>query len=165
MAVVDYHRHMQTARIPMMILLALELAGTSACTTLGPCLSPPPPEDDANLGPCLEVVEEPVLTPCLSKPPPADDPDLGPCLEVPPPQDPPIGPCLQVLPPGRDSELDEPRVGPCLRVAPPRDTRRDEPKATKPDPVEGATARADILKRLADSLPPDVLAKLRSREI
>lgn len=152
----------------MAILLALELAGSAACTTVGPCLSPPPPDDDAHLGPCLDVVEEPLPAPDdpPEKPvePPPEDSTIHPCLEVAPPKDPPIGPCLKVAAPRDEPEPDEPRVGPCLRVAPPRDTRRDTPTPTKPDQAEGATARADVLEKLADTLPPDVLAKLRKRE-
>ena len=173
---------MQTARIPLAILIALEMAGAAGCTSVGPCLSPvaPPPADDdadgaddAYLGPCLNVAEDPVdpvMTPCLSPPPP--DPHLGPCLEVAPPKDPDgppkgpeIGPCLKVAPP-EPPPPKEPRVGPCLRVAPPRDApdRTPPKKPRAPDEDAGATARADVVEKLADTLPADVLAKLRDRD-
>lgn len=166
----------------MAILIALEMAAAAGCTSTGPCLSPSPPpsvDDDAHLGPCLKVAEpeDPVVTPCLSMPP--DEPQIVPCLEVAPPEHPPedpeIGPCLKIAP--AEPPPKEPRVGPCLRVAPPRETpvepclsiappsdrgRPTKPSAPKED--SGATARADIVEKLADSLPADVLAKLRDRD-
>ncbi len=164
---------MQTARIPLAILIALELSGTACTPVVSPCLSPPPPEDDTYLGPCLEVAadpDEPELPPCLSPPPP--DPPIGPCLEPEPPKDPPIGPCLKVAPPP-DKETPvgpclrvkapEPPLHPCLSIAPPKGMKPGKPTPPKSED-EGATARADVLDKLADTLPPDVLAKLRGRD-
>ncbi len=68
-----------------------------------------------------------------------------------------MGPCLRVAPPP------EPPVEPCLSIAPPTKPKRP----TKPSPPKedaGATARADVIEKLADSLPADVLARLRNRD-
>jgi len=165
----------QTARIPFAILIALELAGSTACTPIfQPCLDVPPPadEDDPHVGPCLEVAVDP------GEP---EDPPLTPCLKVAPP-DPPVQPCLTPEPPEPkpdEDPKDEPRVGPCLRVAPPPKEPEMRPclsmvdpsieRPTKPLPPpskksDGTTARADVLEKLADTLPADVLAKLRDRD-
>ncbi|MCR9162658.1 MAG: hypothetical protein ACE37F_03185 [Nannocystaceae bacterium] len=179
---------MQTARIPLAILIALELAASAGCTSVGPCLSPvvPPPADDegddGRVGPCLDVAEDPIVGPCLTPLPP--DPPVGPCLEVsppePPPKDPEVGPCLRVAPPepkpkpkpkpepkNKPKPPLEPGLGPCLMVLEP-EAAMGRPKPTPAIDAErhgaGTRARADMVEKLADSLPPDVLAKLRDRE-
>lgn len=157
----------------MAILLALELAGTAACTSVvQPCLNVAPYDDgEEKPGSKLDVGEETNVGPCLSpvEPVEPDEPPVTPCLEVALPDEPPMTPCLMVVrpPDPPNDEKDEPRVGPCLRVAPPRDDAddRDMPKPIPaPQEGEGMTARADVLEKLADSLPPDVLAKLRQRK-
>lgn len=148
----------------MAILLALGMASAAACKwTAPPCLNAPPPEYyDDGYEDKLDAGSEPELGPCLT-PLPDDDASVGPCLEVTLPDEPPMTPCLMVVaPPEKDPP--EPRVGPCLRVAAPREDQGTEPVPTKPAKPGEASARADILDRLGDSLPPDVLAKLRKRK-
>ncbi len=155
---------MQTARIPLAILIALGMASASACkVTAPPCLNapppeyyeeadnPPPPEYDEEADPQrLDVGTDPELGPCLS-PLPTDDPSIGPCLDVALPDEPPMTPCLMVVaPPENEPE--------------PHGDRRSEPLRTKPPKAGDVTSRAEVLEQLADSLPPDVLAKLRKRK-
>ncbi len=146
----------------MAILLALELASTAACTGIvQPCLDVAPIDEGK---PSLDVGSDSALTPCLS-PLPDEEPSVGPCLEVTLPEEPPLSACLMVVPPPEDPQ-EEPTVTPCL--APPRERRSNAPPpvenpAAQSPQDQGATARADVLEKLADSLPPDVLAKLRKR--
>ncbi len=155
----------------MAILLALELVGTTACTSVvQPCLNVAPYDDDeANAEPKLDVGAEENVVPCLSPEGP-EEPPVTPCLEVALPEEPPMTPCLMVVrpPDAPTEENDEPRVGPCLRVVAPRGRGGRGDTATLIPPggqgEEGMTARADVLEKLADSLPPDVLAKLRKLE-
>lgn len=159
---------MQTARIPMAILLALELASTAGCTSMPqPCLNVAPMDDAEDEGPPpkADVGSGPVLGPCLTPLPPEDRP-VTPCLEVTLPDDPHLGPCLMVVhtPEAPKGEDEEPSVGPCLRIAPPSGRAPVEPIPQQPREGEGMTARADVLDKLADTLPADVLARLRKRE-
>jgi len=164
----------------MTILLALELVGTAACTSIvQPCLNVAPYDDgedssdpkldvepEPNVRPCLSPVEpdEPPLTPCLSPVAP-DEPPVTPCLEVALPDEPPLTPCLKVLPPPESKKkIEGLELGPCLRVAPQHSGLGNQALPSQPHEDDEIAARADVLDRLADSLPPDVLAKLRRRE-
>ncbi len=147
----------------MAILLALELAGTAACTSVvQPCLNVAPYDDgEDNQGPKLDVGPEPNVGPCLSPVEP-DEPPVTPCLEVTQPDEPPMTPCLMVVaPPEKPKKRIDLDLGPCLLAPLQHAEFGGQPLPSKPHRDEGVTARADVLDRLADSLPPDVLAKLR----
>lgn len=130
---------MQTARIPLAVLIALEMA-SFACTphSVQPCLNVAAPEDDADLGPCLEVVEPP-------------DPEPEPKSEPEP------EPTTGNEPGGEGVEM-----RPCLDVIadPPPELTVPETASTAPRPR--LDTRADVIARLAGVLPPDVVAKLRN---
>jgi hypothetical protein len=133
----------QTKRIPLAILMSLELTGASCeCPAVGPCLKVAGPEDHV----------------CLSPVPDDDgkrDTPLEPCLEA-PPADPDMPPCLSPMQP-------DPAVGPCLEIPPERYRKGDAPGPGK-GAVGGGMARADVVERFADTLPADVLARLRKRD-
>lgn len=129
---------MQTARIPLAVLIALGMTSI-ACTphSVQPCLNVAAPEDDADLGPCLEVVEPPDPEPEPKSEPPEPEPKSN---EQPEPEPVEMRPCLDVLP-------DEP-------LAAASSERQVSPSA-EPD------SRDAVITRLASVLPPDVVAKLR----
>ena len=109
--------------------------------------------------------------------------DVGPCLSIPPPlpedmgQDAYIGPCLSIVPEdmGQDTgvqppsdmspDMEEPDIGPCLSPPAP-----DMDMSALELPVDGATApgqpkgRGEILARMRDRLPADVLASLEGED-
>jgi hypothetical protein len=187
---------MQTKRIPLVILAALELGGT-ACTKASdvqPCLKievapREGPSDDPPLGPCLMVSPEFDVAPAPRLDVPnATDPSVQPCLDVPPclspippeeierTRDVTVGPCLKVSPPrepqrpGAEPRRPEPPVHPCLRVQPPDvdlgpclEVAADPPPETPPAQGTAAAgmAHADLLESFAETLPADVLARLR----
>ena len=128
-----------------LFVLGLLLAGGLTTTQVGcdddivgPCLSPlPPPGWD--LGEDMEV-------------------DVGPCLSPPLDMEVDVGPCLSQ---DIDPEVD---VGPCLEA--PFDMGGEEMGALTPyAPQRGEpTEREELLEKLSDRLPADVLAKLRGDE-
>ena len=151
---------MQTARIPLAILLALEIATTACTSMVQPCLNVAPMDDgEEQPEPSPDVGSEPVLAPCLTpqmpqKPPMPQEPPVTPCLDISVPEEP-------TPPPQRD-----PPVGPCLRIAPPRDGlgQRAPIQPIMPKPDTDIADRTDVLDKLAHTLPPDVVEKLRNRE-
>lgn len=132
---------MQTARIPLAVLIALGMTGL-ACTphSVQPCLNVAAPEDDADLGPCLEVVEPPDPEP---EPEPKSEPEAEPTSgEEPGDEGVEMRPCLDVL-------------------------AEPLPELASAETVSAASSpsldtRADVIARLADVLPPDVVTKLRN---
>jgi hypothetical protein len=94
---------------------------------------------------------------------------LGPCLEVAPvPQksdgkeDPDVNACLTPEPPPEDSKVEVPA---CL--SPPPDPGRrclsDVSDPLPKAPAKGGMARVEVLDRLGDVLPADVVQRLRPR--
>ena len=136
-------------------------------------------------GPCLSVVE-PIdydMTQADSGDDDDDMGDVGPCLSIPLPRDMDVGPCLGALPEDMRPEVEEDmEVGPCLSQMPPPDMKSSleedmnvgpcldvpapdmgalDPRALEPSKGDdSALGRAQILAKLADRLPADVLAKL-----
>lgn len=131
---------MQTARIPVAVLVALGLS-SAACSRAPwhpPCLNAAPVDVEVGHGPCLEPETAPAK-PEDSEPEPVPDPEPSED-EEPGHGDPQVGPCLDVLeePPLALESSSRSRAG------------------------TAADARPDVIARLVGVLPADVLAQLRA---
>ncbi len=146
-----------------MFLLGMLLVG--GLTTQAACTDEEPttPEDmgqDLNVSACLSLPLEDM----------GKDMDVGPCLSIAPDlgddmsedmdRDMDVGPCLSPLPPDMSKDMD---VGPCL--SPPlEDMGGEEMGALTPATPDATPApiddRQQLLAKLADRLPADVVARL-----
>jgi hypothetical protein len=123
----------------------------------------PDPDDGGQVAPCLSLSRpEPQVGPCL-------EPPLEPSVE---PEDVEVGPCLKVAPaPKRrrsKTKRRPPRVGPCLNVLvdDPDDGAEIQPRWPEGSMGEGelrAPQRDALIDALADTLPADVVERLRAR--